>query len=322
MKKIQSAYQKMYLVTPGVYQKLLNCIEDKDKMSTEQLNIPKVPPEIKTPSEAMVEEISNRDIGIQTIPPQTENIEMQFPETGEMGTQTINPPQTGEIGVQVGPETGEMATETDPIPAQPMYTQTDRIIGPIETPIQFPIQPQNPLREPCPQDTNEGGIIPSLFYKPSIRNRRPMKTLGKITKPQLQAALQNIHQTLLPRQIVYQQPQRTLAIEHFPEPILEQQTISKPRDLRQNILSVAGPSGFSCHICGHKYTRKHDLKRHLQSKTAHKNLQRNLQPPQPLGKILLPPHPSYVPDLPDEEFEFWDNDPQPPVAPLNHNPYL
>ena len=40
MKKIQYAYQKMYLVTPGVYQKLLNCIEEKDKMSTEQLNIP------------------------------------------------------------------------------------------------------------------------------------------------------------------------------------------------------------------------------------------------------------------------------------------
>ena len=29
--KFQSAYQKMYLVTPGVYEKLKNCIEENEK---------------------------------------------------------------------------------------------------------------------------------------------------------------------------------------------------------------------------------------------------------------------------------------------------
>ena len=38
--KTESAYQKMLLVTPLVYQKLLNCIDEKDKVSTEELNIP------------------------------------------------------------------------------------------------------------------------------------------------------------------------------------------------------------------------------------------------------------------------------------------
>ena len=39
--KTDSAYSTMYLVVPGVYQKLINCIDAKDKLTTEELNAPK-----------------------------------------------------------------------------------------------------------------------------------------------------------------------------------------------------------------------------------------------------------------------------------------
>ena len=60
--KTESAYQKMLLVTPLVYQKLLNCIDEKDKVSTEELNIP-TPGGNKTPSEKIIEGISDIDVG-------------------------------------------------------------------------------------------------------------------------------------------------------------------------------------------------------------------------------------------------------------------
>lgn len=41
-KFISSAYAKMYMVSPGVYQKLLNCINDSDKNATLNLNKPEV----------------------------------------------------------------------------------------------------------------------------------------------------------------------------------------------------------------------------------------------------------------------------------------
>ena len=41
MKALKSPYSKMYLVTTSVYDKLLTCLDEKEKKSTELLNIAK-----------------------------------------------------------------------------------------------------------------------------------------------------------------------------------------------------------------------------------------------------------------------------------------
>ena len=74
MKKA-SPYSKMYLVPPGVYQKLLNCISEKDKIVTDGLNLPETPAE-KTPTEKIMEEISNQDL---VEPPASEQQIIQQP---------------------------------------------------------------------------------------------------------------------------------------------------------------------------------------------------------------------------------------------------
>jgi hypothetical protein len=211
--KSPSAYQKMFLVTPSVYQKLLSSIEEKDKVAVEELNMKKDLKEDKSISEKLLEKISGKDMGIQVgsdIPTAKDTIPYANPT-----------PIVDEFIPEVLPEI---------VPEQPIITQT------IETPIQD-VQNiyTNPLDEKCPQDTDQGSIIPDLFYKPSIKNK-----VGKKTSPI--AALSDQ---------------------------------SDLRKLRSGKV-ITNEAGFPCHICSKKYTRKHDLKRHLESKTAHKGFNQNI----------------------------------------------
>ena len=329
--KIMSAYQKMYLVTPSVYQKLLNCIEEKDIRATEELNMPKPPEEIKTPSERLLEEISGRDVGIQV-----------QPETSEMGVQVGGPlPTVADISTETEiPVVQPMFTQTEVIPTEPMYTQTEIIptqpiatqteIIPAQpiatqtmTPIAIPTAPistqtevyENVLRQPCPQETSQGSVIPSLFYKPSIPPIKTKRFARPITKPLLASALQ---------QIQIQPQQQTIPTEIFTDPNLPvgvnmQPTVKLTRlpphklvGLPTKILTSGKPS-FACSACGKKYTRKHDLKRHLESKNVHKDFTFTMNP----ETMKLPPNltaPTQQPNPivgPEETFEFYQTNPAP-----------
>ena len=201
--KNPSAYQKMFLVTPSVYQKLLTSIEEKDKISIEELNTKKDFIENKTISEKLLQKISGKDIGLQAEPnmftPETEAI----PQTQPILTREVINEPANEI----------LDQSIEPIVTQPAEIYT------------------NPLNEPCPQDTDQGSIIPNLFYKPSMQNK-----IGK----------------------------KTIQIDALADQ-------SNIRKLRSGKVTTDA-FGFPCHMCNKKYTRKHDLKRHLESKTAHKNL--------------------------------------------------
>jgi hypothetical protein len=65
MKPTKSPYSKMYLVTPGVYDKLLTCLDEKDKKSTELLNIEKEREE--RPGEKVIEDITTGDFEPQNV---------------------------------------------------------------------------------------------------------------------------------------------------------------------------------------------------------------------------------------------------------------
>ena len=138
MKKIrtESAYQKMLLVTPMVYQKLLNCIDEKDKISTEELNAPKFDGNVKSVSEKLVEQISSKETGIQVTPATTEFGTQMIPET--------NIPQM--VTVSTETDTSEIIP---PYQGMPMSTQTEPEITSHEV-------STNPLRTSCPQDTDQG----------------------------------------------------------------------------------------------------------------------------------------------------------------------
>ena len=259
-----SAYQEMYMITKGVYQKVLNCVQEKDKIATEQMNTNKPIQENKTISEKIIDNISAKDLGLSIEPPMT-----NIPTTTKM-----------------------LSTEPvlENIASQPVVTETETITPPISTEtveIALPTETQqevysNPLREQCPQDTEQGSIIPNLFYKPSIKNKRIPKGSNQIiTQPQIEIARELRSKSKLPTPIE---------------------------------LAGVKKNSFPCSICGKTYTRNHDLKRHLESSTAHKNKNQvlqisNIEEPKPNLQLTqniddgLPP----TWHAPPKNFDLWNN---------------
>jgi hypothetical protein len=109
-----SAYSKMYLVTPSVYEKLLTVIDDKEKRVIEELN---TPPETISdrPSEKILQNLSNVDIG------QTAETEMQPSETGqpevisEQAQEMQNVEQPAQQFVEVQPTSQAIELEGPPV---------------------------------------------------------------------------------------------------------------------------------------------------------------------------------------------------------------
>ena len=298
-----SAYQKMLLVTPGVYQKLLNCIDEKDKLATEQLNVLEGEVEPQTPAERIIGDIAGEEVGIPPdIPPEVveETIPQDIPEEEQFVPEE-------QIAQELIPE------EVEEFVAPQQIIQTN----------------PNPLRNPCPQETTEGAIIPSLFYRPSLQTKKTPTTF--INKPQLQSALQQVRSNLPPTQIITRPPAETFAHTQA----LQEQDVRfqrriptlQPRGLRQTLgeFKLAGPSTFDCLTCGHRFTRKHDLKRHLESRTVHRNIKRTsiasrfpvktpiIPPQQPTPQLTPEPPPLETiqeePEPEQEQFEFWGSEP-------------
>lgn len=148
MKSAISPYSKMFLVTPSVYQKMLNCISEKEQMVTNALNIPETEVE-QSPTEKIVGEIAQSDFGVRA-PEAAFQVEQSTP------VQTI-------------------ATENQP--ADVIFSTPG---GVAESGIDKNYT--NPLKQPCTQDSSQGQIIPSLFYKPSIKMKKQVAT-PQIMKP-------------------------------------------------------------------------------------------------------------------------------------------
>jgi hypothetical protein len=135
MKKTLSTYSRMFLVTPTVYEKLLNCIDEKDKKVTQDLNISKE--KAQRPSDDYIQEL---------------NIE-SFNEPRE-----VDPEYETESGV------GDI-TETEP-ESDVIYRDDPNVI---ESESAEPLpQSTGQLDAPCVR-SEQGEVIPQggLIYRPN-----------------------------------------------------------------------------------------------------------------------------------------------------------
>lgn len=57
-----SPYSKMYLVSPGIYEKMLNCIDEGDKTATEALNTSNLVVDRKRPAEQVVDDMYKEEL--------------------------------------------------------------------------------------------------------------------------------------------------------------------------------------------------------------------------------------------------------------------
>jgi len=161
MKKTLSTYSRMFLVSPTVYEKLLNCIDEKDKKFTENLNTSKE----------------------KKIRPSDEYIQ-------ELNIESFNEPR--EVSADFIPETvlEEEETGTDQPESDIIYRDNPaEIQSELESTIP---ETSNQLSTPC-ITSEKGEVIPSggLIYRPTIQKsnfkavKEPIVSIPRLSKEQI-----------------------------------------------------------------------------------------------------------------------------------------
>lgn len=164
MKNQTSTYSRMFLVSPTVYEKLLTCIDEKDKKTTQDLNSSKE--KKQRPSDEYIQGL---------------NIE-SFNEPREVENNDQNTEQ--ELNMDVEPE----SESTDDI-----FEEDQNQSGFVETSepeIMPEIRQTNILTTPCVQ-SEKGEVIPQggLVYRPRNQQfkavKNPMISIPKLTQEEI-----------------------------------------------------------------------------------------------------------------------------------------
>ena len=231
-----STYSRMYLVTPTVYEKLLTCIDEKDKKVTENLNVSKSKKD--RPSDDVIHEL---------------NIE------------SFNEPR--EVEFQAEPEEmfegeGEVENEGPPPQSDIIYqSETPDQPGDIDMPQNDPTEMSSAktLESPCVLSSERGEVIPQggLIYRPKQKEfkaiRKPVLNIPRLTPEQLKYYTKpNVeHKKLLLKQPVINIPRLTQSqieshvpqqVEHkkliLKQPVLSIPRLSQSQILKKPILSI------------------------------------------------------------------------------------
>ncbi len=257
MKPSRSPYSKMYLVTPGVYDKLLTCLDEKDKKSTELLNIEKERED--RPGEKVIEDITTGDFEPQPMEAITP-VEEQQPQVEEFIPPT---PEVFGQEQQVQPqdiiEEGEITETMQVPPGEPEILQQQ--------------QEPNPLRTPCAIPTDPNQVIKPPLFVPSIVKRGVKRTIQQVVpklvkQPTLLVKKKPI---LIAPQIrrQQQQPIPTPDIVRVQQEEQIQPDISMP-SVKPRVTVKSPKKVTSCPICMKVFPRAWNLVRHISS--VHKNL--------------------------------------------------
>jgi hypothetical protein len=239
MKPKQSVYSKMYLVTPNVYDKVLQSLDDKLKKTTAELNVEKETEE--RPAEKIIENITAQEISPDIEVPEIVNPEFIDPEP-----QTNEPEQTfGESEAVEPGEITEQTIETEPSEAV--------VMGPGNQPT------INPLTTNCAQPEVQDQFIP-LIKKQGDKKVRVSRVTGKITK------------TLAKPNVIRQIPQiqRLQQQETSFQPNIKRVVVTRPEPMTMIKDIKIKPRKFVCNVCLKGFLSKYHLDRHVNS--VHKNL--------------------------------------------------
>ena len=265
MKPKQSVYSKMYLVTPNVYDKVLQSLDDKAKKTTVDLNLEKEMEE--RPSEKLIENIAAQELEMQPeeLPVDNPNPEFIDPEPQQEPEQTF-----GEV--ESTSEPGEIVTE-----AMAQDIPSEALGGPG---YQQEMEPEivNPLRTNCAQPEVQDQFIPLI--KQGVKRSRVLKTASKIIKPKLYVP--SIVRKLNPTPQIQrlQQAEKTFQpniqqIRQLASKLPQNQGISRSKQFTQPEQPVVTDSKgkqrrFSCNFCLKAFLSAYHLRRHIS--TVHKNL--------------------------------------------------
>jgi hypothetical protein len=252
MKPKQSVYSKMYLVTPNVYDKVLQNLEEKLKKSTAELNIEKQTE--ASPSEKILEDISTQEV-------QSESIDN--PEIVD-NPEFIDPDPSQEAEPTFGVSEGQVE------PGQ-VVEQGEQVESEIEQP-----ESSNPLTTSCAQPQVQDQFIP-LIRTQGVKKQRAAE--GKIKKtlivPKIVRQIPQREKLIVPK-IVKQIPQiQRVQQEASFDPNIKRVQVTRPEPMAMIKDIKIRPRKFVCNVCLKGFATNYHLNRHIAS--VHKNLS-NIQP--------------------------------------------
>ena len=255
MKNSNSPYSKMYLVSPGVYDKLLTCLDEKDKKSTEMLNIEK-DKETFRPGEKIIEDITSGEL-------EQENMEEMIPENIEE-------------------QTPEVFGENEP-PEQTI--EEGEVVDEFQTPPgEREIQPQimdNPVQSPCYKSDDPTRVVKEqAYYQPNVvanNSKLSQQAASKIIKKYRTFKIPPKKVHVNPLFVSQMQPKKVLNPLFTPQQIRVEpqiQQIQKVREMEviQPDISIQNKKQgkHQCPVCMKFFQRPWSLARH--AGTVHKNL--------------------------------------------------
>ena len=244
MKKTGSPYSKMYLVSPGVYEKLKNCITEKDKMVVDGLNVEEK--EEQSPSDKVVEEITQKDFDEQIVKP-FEPVEQEVIPT--------NP--------------------TDVIYSNPNVVEEQKVIIPKE------VEYSNPLTAPCSDVYPKEQLVPTI-YQPTVSDMINVIPNPAVVMRKPDHINPNVMLERLPPPI-NMNPNVVLGKKDIVNPTVVLNKLAVPANIVQKHLGKAKPISFQCPICFKLFTRKADVNRHINTiHTVNPNSRKSVSTPQVL----------------------------------------
>ena len=241
MKSKQSVYSKMYLVTPNVYDKVLQNLDEKLKKTTAELNIEKQTED--RPSGKILEDISAQEVQSEAL---------DIPDNPEF----IDPALQEQI--------------SEPTFGQSEITEPGEVIEQQPQSVEVANQPQevNPLTTSCAQPQVQDQFIP-LIQKQGLKRQRVTK--GKISKQVIvPSILKNKPlQVIVPSIIKNPQIQRVQQESNI-NPNIKRVQVTRPEPSAMIKDIKIRPRKFVCNVCLKGFASNYHLNRHIS--TVHKNL--------------------------------------------------
>jgi len=280
----QSSYVKMFLVTPPVYNKLLNCIDEREKQKTEELNA--LPEEIEErPSERIIEQMNREAMDEFESEPISETIQQPISEPISETSRIFGDGQGEDVYEEVVEKPPAPIIRERQIIDNPLRTSCSK------TPIEDEDEDVELLYDPNPKIQpavkNDESSIAKTF---SSRLREP-KNVGGIIKSKNSNPLTKLNKPNLIQKGA--QEYRTsdgkiLRFDKVPKIILKkideppgERTFEQPQSVSQIPQVIVEPNieiakskigdSLQCVVCLKDYKTKPSLKRHMT--TVHRNLE-------------------------------------------------
>lgn len=248
----QSAYSKMYLVTPAIYEKMLKCLDEGERKLAEQLNEPSTQVVEKRPSESILENISSSEVMPDVQPvealsdPESAPAPAPAPAPAAMSPQQVEQLQSQIIGTDDYDDDEDIPLSV----IKELRKKRKRILPKVSRVMHDPIEEAIIPPTTSSETTSSFPPLPVSFQSADWENT-PLSVIKEMRRRDRNVRFRDSQDEIYPKRI----PDRPCLPNRLgqicsPQP---QSNLSPSKQRKQ------------CHICLKWYDRQYGLDRHMSS---------------------------------------------------------